>query len=152
MPPLLALSRQTWPGDAREAVRKLCVQFPGEYWSKLDREMAYPTEFVAALTRSGFLATLIPESGGAGLSLACACDMPFVSSGVLERLANERSVSQIVAHRSSPEMPFEPLIDLGVHRVIMNGATPEELVPVVGAYRAIRPADRFDGLDPNPGR
>ena len=59
--------------EIREAVRKLCEQFPGEYWRKLDREMAYPTEFVAALTRSGFLATLIPESyGGAGLSLSAA--------------------------------------------------------------------------------
>ena len=28
--------------DIREAVAKLCAQFPGEYWRKLDREMAYP--------------------------------------------------------------------------------------------------------------
>jgi hypothetical protein len=27
--------------------------FPGEYWRKLDREMAYPTEFVQALTEAG---------------------------------------------------------------------------------------------------
>ena len=31
----------------REAVRALCADFPGEYWRKLDRERAYPTEFVA---------------------------------------------------------------------------------------------------------
>ncbi len=36
--------------DIREAVGKLCEQFPGEYWRKLDREMAYPAEFVDALT------------------------------------------------------------------------------------------------------
>jgi alkylation response protein AidB-like acyl-CoA dehydrogenase len=59
--------------DIREAVRKLCAQFPGEYWRRLDRENAYPTEFVAALSRSGFLAVLIPEEyGGAGLRLAAA--------------------------------------------------------------------------------
>ena len=34
----------------------------------------------------------------------------------------------------------------------MHGATPDELAPVVEAYRAIRPAGRFDALDPNPGR
>ncbi len=28
--------------DIRDAVAKLCAQFPGEYWRKLDREMAYP--------------------------------------------------------------------------------------------------------------
>ena len=59
--------------DIRIAVRKLCQRFPGEYWRRLDREAAYPSEFVAALTKSGFLATLIPEAyGGAGLSLSAA--------------------------------------------------------------------------------
>src|SRR5262249_30343953 len=57
--------------DIRVAVRKLCARFPGEYWRRLDRERAYPAEFVAALTESGFLASLIPEEyGGAGLTLS----------------------------------------------------------------------------------
>jgi len=60
-------------GDIRAAVRKLCERFPGEYWRRLDREMAYPAEFVAALTEAGFLASLIPEEyGGAGLTLTAA--------------------------------------------------------------------------------
>jgi 5,10-methylenetetrahydromethanopterin reductase len=42
--------------------------------------------------------------------------------------------------------------DLGVDGVIMHGATPDELAPVVEAYRLLRPEGRFDGLDPNPGR
>lgn len=59
--------------DIREAVAKLCADFPGEYWRKLDREMAYPAEFVTALTQSGFLSALIPEEyGGAGLTLSAA--------------------------------------------------------------------------------
>jgi alkylation response protein AidB-like acyl-CoA dehydrogenase len=59
--------------DIREAVGKLCEQFPGEYWRKLDREMAYPSAFVDALTQSGYLSVLIPEAyGGAGLSLSAA--------------------------------------------------------------------------------
>ncbi|HWK97802.1 MAG TPA: acyl-CoA dehydrogenase family protein [Pseudolabrys sp.] len=59
--------------DIRDAVAKLCADFPGEYWRKLDREMAYPQEFVKALTESGFLAALIPEEyGGAGLPLSAA--------------------------------------------------------------------------------
>lgn len=41
--------------------------------------------------------------------------------------------------------------DLGVDGVIMHGATPTELAPVVDAYRAIRPSGRFDDLKPNPG-
>ncbi len=59
--------------DIRDAVAKLCADFPGEYWRKLDREMAYPQVFVNALTESGFLAALIPEEyGGAGLRLSAA--------------------------------------------------------------------------------
>jgi acyl-CoA dehydrogenase len=59
--------------DIRDEVRKLCAQFPGEYWRKLDREMAYPAEFVKALSEAGYLAALIPEAyGGAGLPLSAA--------------------------------------------------------------------------------
>jgi probable F420-dependent oxidoreductase len=43
-------------------------------------------------------------------------------------------------------------MDLGCDGVIMHGATPAELEPVVAAYRSIRPSGRFDHLDPNPGR
>jgi acyl-CoA dehydrogenase len=57
----------------RAAVRALCADFPGEYWRKLDRERAYPTAFVDALTRAGFLAALIPEEyGGSGLTMSSA--------------------------------------------------------------------------------
>jgi acyl-CoA dehydrogenase len=57
----------------REAVRALCAGFPGEYWRALDRERAYPEEFVAALTNAGFLAALIPEEyGGSGLTMSAA--------------------------------------------------------------------------------
>ena len=59
--------------DIRASVRKLCKDYPGEYWRKLDRTMSYPAEFVQALTESGFLAALIPEEyGGAGLPLSGA--------------------------------------------------------------------------------
>ena len=60
--------------DIRDAVRKLCAQFPGPYWRALDRERAYPTEFVKTLTQQGWLSVLIPEAyGGAGLGISAAC-------------------------------------------------------------------------------
>ena len=39
--------------EIREAVQRLCADFPGEYWRALDRERTYPTEFVQALTQAG---------------------------------------------------------------------------------------------------
>jgi alkylation response protein AidB-like acyl-CoA dehydrogenase len=59
--------------EIREAVQRLCADFPGEYWRALDRERAYPTAFVQALTREGWLSVLIPEEyGGSGLGLGAA--------------------------------------------------------------------------------
>lgn len=59
--------------EIREEVAKLCAHFPGDYWRKLDRERAYPTEFVTALTKAGYLSVLIPEAyGGSGLGLSAA--------------------------------------------------------------------------------
>jgi len=59
--------------EIRLAIRKLCERFGDEYWRRLDRERAYPTEFVEALTEAGYLAVLIPEEyGGSGLGLSFA--------------------------------------------------------------------------------
>ncbi|MGC4251619.1 MAG: acyl-CoA dehydrogenase family protein [Sphingobium sp.] len=59
--------------EIREGVRRLCANFPGEYWRELDAKREYPTEFVKALTEAGYLSVLIPEEyGGSGLGLGAA--------------------------------------------------------------------------------
>ena len=59
--------------EIRSSVRAMCAKFPGEYWRELDRERAYPTAFVNALTEAGYLAALIPEEfGGSGLTISAA--------------------------------------------------------------------------------
>jgi len=56
--------------DIREAVRALCADFPADYHRKIDQARGYPDEFVDALTKSGWMAALIPEEyGGSGLGL-----------------------------------------------------------------------------------
>jgi len=57
--------------EIRESVARLCSEFPGEYWRRCDRDQAYPSEFVQALTEAGFLGALIPEEyEGSGLPLS----------------------------------------------------------------------------------
>ena len=57
--------------DIRDGVARLCADFPGEYWRRCDREQAYPTEFVKALSEDGYLSALIPEEyGGLGLPIS----------------------------------------------------------------------------------
>jgi acyl-CoA dehydrogenase len=70
-------------GDIRTAVRRLCADFPGEYWRGLEPDR-YPEDFVAALTEHGWLAVLIPEAyggGGLGLSAAAAVLEEIAASG-----------------------------------------------------------------------
>jgi acyl-CoA dehydrogenase len=56
--------------EIRSGVRALCAEFPDEYFRKVDSERGYPVDFVAALTKAGWLAALIPaEYGGSGLGL-----------------------------------------------------------------------------------
>lgn len=92
--------------DIRESVARLCADYPGEYWRKCDREQAYPTEFVQALTDSGYLGALIPEQyGGSGLPIgagaaileqihhsgcnAAACHAQMYTMGTLLRHGSE---------------------------------------------------------------
>ncbi|MGE3298682.1 MAG: acyl-CoA dehydrogenase family protein [Porticoccaceae bacterium] len=69
----MSSTNENYP-EIREAVAKLCSQFPGEYWRALDDTHTYPTAFVRALTEAGFLSVLIPEEyGGAGLPIEAGC-------------------------------------------------------------------------------
>ncbi len=61
-------------GEIREAVARLCADFPGRYWRELDHSRSYPREFVDTLAAAGYLSILIPEHyGGAGLGIGAAC-------------------------------------------------------------------------------
>ena len=48
-------SKRDYP-ELRDAVRRLCADFPATYWRTLDEERGYPTDFVRALSQAGFLA------------------------------------------------------------------------------------------------
>jgi acyl-CoA dehydrogenase len=59
--------------EIRDAVKRICADFPGTYWQEMEAAQAYPAQFVTALSDAGFLSVLIPETyGGAGLPLRVA--------------------------------------------------------------------------------
>src|ERR1700743_1355418 len=108
--------------DIRDAVAKLCAQFPGEYWRKLDREMAYPSAFVDALTQAGYLSVLIPEEyGGAGVKLPATaalleeiqragcngggCHAQMYTMGTLLRHGSDEQKSKWLPKIASGEVP-----------------------------------------------
>ena len=54
----------------KAGVADICKRYPGEYWRELDVKREYPEAFVNELTRTGYLAALIPhEYGGSGLGV-----------------------------------------------------------------------------------
>ena len=51
----------------RDAIGKICADFPDEYWAKRDREHEFPWDFYNALAADGWIGIAIPEDyGGSG--------------------------------------------------------------------------------------
>ena len=62
--------------DVREAVGKICSNFPDDYWAERDESGVYPDEFHAALAKDGWIGIALPEDlGGAGLGISEATMM-----------------------------------------------------------------------------
>jgi len=110
--------------DIRASVARLCEDFPGDYWRDLDERMEYPTRFVDALTKSGFLSVLIPEEfGGAGLSLSAAaailetlqssggnggaCHAQMYTMGTLLRHGNDDQKARYLPRVASGELRLQ---------------------------------------------
>jgi acyl-CoA dehydrogenase len=56
--------------QVREAVFKICEEFPDEYWAEKDEKGEYPHELHAAMAKDGWIGIALPEElGGAGLGL-----------------------------------------------------------------------------------
>ncbi len=136
--------------DIRAAVRKLCAEFPGDYWRKLDETREYPTAFVRALTDAGYLSVLIPEEfGGSGLGLSAA-------AAILETIQAEGgnggachaqmyTMGTILRHGSEQQKrQYLPLIASGELRLQAFGVTE----PTSGTdTTALRTFARRDGDD-----
>ncbi len=112
--------------EVRSGVRALCAQFPDEYFRKVDLARDYPSEFVDALTKAGWLAALIPhEYGGSGLSLAeasvimeeinrsggnsGACHGQMYVMNVLVRHGNERQKQEYLTKIATGELRLQSM-------------------------------------------
>ena len=110
--------------DLRDAVRRVCEKFPGEYWRELDAGSEYPTEFVGAMTEYGFLAALIPEQyGGSGLPIraatviletvhefgcsAAACHAQMYTMGTVLRHGSEEQKQKYLPEIASGELRLQ---------------------------------------------
>ena len=137
--------------DIREGVRGVCAQFPDAYFRRLDAERAYPEEFVAALTRAGWLAARSPaESGGAGLGLAQASvileEINRAGGNALACHGQMYNMGTLVRHGSDEQKQrYLPAIASGELRLQSMGVTE----PTAGTdtssitTTAVRKGDRY---------
>ncbi len=113
--------------DIREAVGKICDEYPGEYWRGLEDqgpEGSYPTAFVKELTDAGFLGALIPEEyGGSGLPIragaviletvhangcsAAACHAQMYIMGTLLRHGSEEQKREYLPKIATGELRLQ---------------------------------------------
>ena len=108
----------------RDAVRDVCRQYPDSYWRKLDAENGYPADFVAELTRLGWLAILVPEEyGGGGLGITEAslvleeinrsggsgavCHAQMYTMGTLLRHGSDEQKQRYLPGVASGELRFQ---------------------------------------------
>lgn len=115
--------------EIRRSVAALCAGYPGEYWREKDRDRAYPTEFVEALTQAGFLSVLIPEEyGGSGLGIeAAAAIMEEIHKSGCNGAAchAQMYIMGTILRHGSPEQKtkFLPKIATGALRLQAFGVT-----------------------------
>lgn len=105
----------------RESVRRLCRDFPDEYWERYDREGEYPQDFFAAMAKAGWLGVAIPGAyGGAGKGITEAAI-------VLEEVA----ASGAAMNGATPLH----LSIFGMHPVVKHGseAMRQKYLPAVAA-------------------
>ncbi|MCJ1355024.1 MAG: hypothetical protein MMC33_005015 [Icmadophila ericetorum] len=96
--------------EVREAVSKICTNFPDDYWAAHDHSGEYPHELHAALARDGWIGIALPEDlGGAGLGISEATMMLHTISQSGAGLAGAQSIhanvyaTQPVAKFATPD-------------------------------------------------
>src|SRR5450759_294984 len=119
-----AMPEVTIDDDLRWGIRRLCKDFPDEYWRKVDEERAYPDSFVQAVTAAGYLGLLIPvQYGGLGLGItqasivveeinasggnAAAVHAQMYTMGTVLRHGSEEQRSELLPRIASGELRLQ---------------------------------------------
>ncbi|KAF2020898.1 acyl-CoA dehydrogenase NM domain-like protein [Aaosphaeria arxii CBS 175.79] len=96
--------------DVREAVSKICANYPDEYWAERDETGEYPHELHRDLAKDGWIGIALPEElGGAGLGISEATMMLHTIAESGAGIAGAQSIhanvyaTQPVAKFATPE-------------------------------------------------
>ncbi|KAL1977313.1 hypothetical protein VTN31DRAFT_172 [Thermomyces dupontii] len=103
----------------KDAISKICSQFPDEYWAERDETGEYPHELHAELAKAGWIGIALPEElGGAGLGISEATIMMQTIAQSGAGMAGAQSIhanvyaTQPIAAFATPEQQMRMLTPL----------------------------------------
>ncbi|PVH98989.1 acyl-CoA dehydrogenase NM domain-like protein [Periconia macrospinosa] len=122
--------------DVREAVAKICSNYPDEYWMEHDNTGEYPHELHRDLAQDGWIGIALPEElGGAGLGISEATMMLHTIAESGAGIAGAQSIHANV-YATQPVAKF---------------ATPEQRQRMLPGLIAGRTRTCFGVTEPNTG-
>ena len=137
----------------RTAIRRICADFPDEYWSERDEAHEFPWEFYDALAAGGWVGIAIPEEfggGGQGITEASIMMEEIAASGAAMNGCSAIHLSifgmEPLRRHGSPELVAEilPRIATGELHVAFGVTEPDAGTDTTSIRtRAVRDGDEY---------
>ncbi|TVY41708.1 Acyl-CoA dehydrogenase [Lachnellula occidentalis] len=139
--------------QVRDAIGKICSNFPDDYWAEHDESGKYPHELHTALAKDGWIGIALPEElGGAGLGISEATMMLHTISESGAGMAGAQSIhanvyaTQPVAKFATPSQRQQMLPNLinGTYRTCFGVTEPNTgLETLKLRTQAVRDGDNY---------
>jgi acyl-CoA dehydrogenase len=137
----------------REGIRRICADFPDEYWARVDGAHEFPWEFYEVLAAGGWVGISIPEEyggGGQGITEASIMLEEIAASGAAMNGCSAVHLSifgmEPVRRYGSPELAAEvlPRVAAGDLHVAFGVTEPDAGTDTTAiTTRAVRDGDEY---------
>jgi acyl-CoA dehydrogenase len=137
----------------REGIRRICADFPDEYWAAKDEAHEFPWDFYEALAAGGWVGIAIPEQyggGGQGIAEASVMLEEIAASGAAMNGCSAVHLSifgmEPVRRHGSPELAAEvlPRVAAGDLHVAFGVTEPDAGTDTTSIRtRAVRDGDEY---------
>ena len=137
----------------RDGIRRICADFPDEYWSEVDEAHEFPWAFYDALAAGGWVGIALPEEhggGGQGITEASIMLEEIAASGAAMNGCSAVHLSifgmEPVRRHGSPELAAEvlPRVAAGELHVAFGVTEPDAGTDTTSIRtRAVRDGDEY---------
>ena len=149
----MEFSRSSDHEAIREGIRRICADFPDEYWAEKDEAHEFPWDFYDALAEGGWVGIAIPEEfggGGQGITEASMMLEEIAASGAAMNGCSAIHLSifgmEPVRRYGSPELAKEvlPRVASGELHVAFGVTEPDAGTDTTSIRtRAVRDGDEY---------